>query len=394
MPQSRQASVFPPSALVAILRDGHPRSISEIAATTGLSRSTVKQRLDEVLRAGLVAPTGEAVTTGGRPSARFQLNGAAWPIIGIDLGATHCLVGILDLFGNVQAWDETPIDIAEGPHVLLEHAAAQAENLLARHGVDRARVAAIGIGLPGPIEHGTGRPVDPPIMPGWHNYDVPGHLADRLGAPTLVDNDVNIAALGEHTTAWPRTSDLLYVKVGTGIGAGIIAHGTLQRGAQGTAGDIGHVRVAAAANRPCRCGNTGCLEAEAGGAALLRELRGHGKDVSGLSGIHDLADRGDIITAQLLRNAGRMIGEVLTTCVSLLNPSVIVAGGAVAQAGEHLVAGIREVVYTQAQAHASRELTISRAKTGRLAALIGASVLAADHILSHDSVQHRVGNGR
>ena len=390
MSQDRQPSVVTAGELATYLRDGRARSLSELAAAFGLSRSTVKQRVDELLGIGLVAQTGEAVSTGGRPSSQYRLQADAWLIVGIDLGATHSVVGILDLNGQVLDSVEAVIDIADGPQKVLDGAVRDIHTLLERISRSGQDLMAIGVGLPGPVEHASGRPIDPPIMPGWNGFDVPGYMASHFQVPTLVDNDVNIAALGERTIAWPDTDELVYLKVATGIGAGIIAGGTLQRGAQGTAGDIGHIRVASGARNVCRCGNVGCLEATASGAVIARELRSRGLDAADSAWVVALAQQGDIVTTQLLREAGRVIGEVLTACVSFLNPSVIVIGGPIAFAGEHLLAGIREVVYNRSMPLATRDLAIVRARTGGDAALIGASVLAAEHVLSPEFIQELV----
>ncbi len=182
--------------------------------------------------------------------------------------------------------------------------------------------------------------------------------SQHLDVPVLVDNDVNIMALGERAVAWPGVDHLMFVKVATGIGAGVISGGALQRGAQGIAGDIGHVRVARGAGVPCHCGNMGCLEALASGPAIARALRAQGVPAENGDDVVDLVKRGNIDAIQAVRQAGRDIGEVLTTCVSLVNPSVIAIGGSMARVGEHLIAGVREVVYTRSIPLATEHLAI------------------------------------
>jgi len=198
----------------------------------------------------------------------------------------------------------------------------------------------------------------------------------------LVDNDVNIMALGERETAWPDVDHLIFVKVATGIGSGVISGGILQRGAQGIAGDIGHVQVPRGADVPCHCGNRGCLEALASGPALAAALRGRGLDIGTNQDVVDLVKRGNLEAIQAVRQAGRDLGVVLTACVSLINPSVIVIGGSMAQAGEHLIAGVREVVYTRSMPLATQHLQITQSGAGPNAAVIGASMLAIHHALS------------
>jgi glucokinase len=178
----------------------------------------------------------------------------------------------------------------------------------------------------------------------------------------------------------------MFVKIATGIGAGLISGGTLQRGAQGVAGDIGHVQVARAANVPCRCGNRGCLEAIAAGPAIARTLREQGVEAHTGSDVVDLVKRGSIEAIQAVRQAGRDIGEVLTTCVSLVNPSVIAIGGSMARVGEHLIAGVREVVYTRSTPLATEHLSIVQSAAADRAAILGASMLAVEHALSPEAL--------
>ncbi len=214
---------------------------------------------------------------------------------------------------------------------------------------------------------------------------MPGWVQQHLQVPVLVDNDVNIMALGERAIAWPTTSHLMFVKVATGIGSGVISGGRLQRGAQGVAGDIGHVHVARGADVPCHCGNRGCLEALASGPAIARALRAQGVPAENGNDVVALVKRGNIDAIQAVRQAGRDIGEVLTACVSLMNPSVIALGGSMARVGEHLIAGVREVVYTRSIPLATEHLSIVQSATAENAGIIGASVLAIEHALSPEA---------
>ncbi|MDG4866248.1 ROK family protein, partial [Streptomyces sp. T-3] len=197
-------------------------------------------------------------STGGRPPRRLRLRTREHAVAGVDLGASHCRVALMDIGGEILALREDPLSIADGPEAVLGHVERTLDGLLKETGRERGALQSIGVGVPGPVEFSTGRPVDPPIMPGWHQYPIPEFFAGRFGVRALVDNDVNVMALGEQRRAFPDTRYLLYIKVGTGIGCGIVADGRLHRGAQGSAGDIGHIRVGDE-EEPCRCGNTGCL---------------------------------------------------------------------------------------------------------------------------------------
>ncbi len=388
--QGRTSALPAPGAseVFQLLRDGQPRTRAELAQLTGLARSTVASRVETLMTLGLVAPYGGAVSTGGRPPSLFALNPGARVVIGADIGATHALVILTDLSGAELASARQTLSISDGPEAVLGWLVATIGELLVEAHRSSSELAAIGIGLPGPVEHETGRPINPPIMPGWDRFDVPGLVQRTFAVPVLVDNDVNIMALGELSSNWPDTSDLMFIKVATGIGAGIISGSMLQRGAQGTAGDLGHVRVPRGGDIPCRCGNTGCLEAMAGGPALAAALNAlTGGTLTNSQGVIDLVRSGDGNAIQVIRQAGRDIGDVLATCVNLINPAVVVIGGSLAQAGEHLLAGIREVVYRRSLPLATEHLRIVPSVAGQNAGVRGASVMAISHVLSPESIE-------
>jgi predicted NBD/HSP70 family sugar kinase len=379
------------SELFQLLRDGQPRTRAELASVTGLARSTIALRVDALMELGLVSPVGDAQSTGGRPSSQFALNPSAKVVIAADLGATHATIAITDLTGAVLAERRGRRDIADGPEAVLTWMVETGRELLTEIRRNEADVIAIGIGLPGPVEHSTGMPINPPIMPGWHNFDVPRFVQQHLEVPVLVDNDVNIMALGEQAYGWPTTEHMIFVKVATGIGSGVISSGRLQRGAQGIAGDIGHVQIPRGAGVPCHCGNRGCLEALASGPAIAAELRKVGAAVDTSQDVVDLVKMGNIDAIQAVRQAGRDIGEVLTACVSLMNPSVIAIGGSMAQAGEHLIAGVREIVYARSMPLATGHLSIVQSTAGASAAVLGASMLAIHHALSPENIDAMAG---
>src|SRR5690606_6031781 len=224
---------------------------------------------------------------------------------------------VTDLAGTVLAERTARMAVSLGPEPVLTWMVDTANDLIAEAGLSRDQVAAVGVGVPGPVEYSTGRPAKPPIMPGWDAFDVPGWVQQHLEVPVLVDNDVNISALGERAAAWPATDHLIFVKVATGIGAGIISDGRLLRGAQGIAGDFGHVRVARGADVPCHCGNTGCLEALASGPAIARSLAAQGIEARSGHDVIELVKGGRLDAIQAVRQARRDLGEVLTAFVSL-----------------------------------------------------------------------------
>jgi predicted NBD/HSP70 family sugar kinase len=373
--------------LFQLLRDGRARTRAELALTTGLARSTVAARIDALIASGLVGPAGEANSSGGRPPSRFAFNPAARAVLAVDVGATHVIVAVTDLSGEVLAERRLAQDVAAGPEAVLGKVVKEGLALLQKAGRGTHDLAGVGIGLPGPVEHATGRPVKPPIMPGWDGFDVVRYVQRSLPVPVLVDNDVNIMALGERTAHWPEHANFLFIKVATGVGSGIISSGELQRGANGTAGDLGHVRVPRGDDVLCRCGNYGCLEALASAPALAAELERQGVPASKGSDVLRLVSEGNVQAIHALRQAGRDVGDVLATVVNLLNPSVIVIGGSLGQAGEHLMAGVREVVYRRSLPLATSHLRIALSLAGDKAAILGASQLVTQYVLSPAAIE-------
>jgi glucokinase-like ROK family protein len=372
------SAIGTPGEILQLIRRGEATTRNAVAGATGLARSTVALRIDQLIAERLVTEVGDAPSTGGRPPAFLAFNRDAGVVLVADLGATHARLAVTDLAGHALAERAVDLDIATGPESVLTEMEAQFDSILES---TSHHVSAIGIGVPGPVEFAAGRAVNPPIMPGWHGYPIRDRVSARFDAPCLVDNDVNIMALGEHWVASPRPDNLLFVKVGTGIGSGLILGGRLHRGAQGAAGDIGHVQIAAAEGVLCRCGNDGCLEAVAGGRALAEHLAAGGAATETSRDVVRLADAGDHIAVSAIREAGRRIGRVLASMVNILNPESIVVGGDVAEAGEHLLAGIREVVYRRSTALATAQLTVTTSTLGDRAGITGAAAMAIEHVL-------------
>lgn len=377
-----------PGVLFQLVRDGQASSRSELARTTGLARSTVSQRVDALLGLGLLVEQGDAPSTGGRPPTQLVFDAASGVVLSADLGATHCRLAVSDLACTVLAELPGECDIANGPDAVLGWVRERFAELLDEVGRTPADVRGIGIGVPGPVEFAAGRAVSPPIMPGWDGVPIPPHFADDFpGVPVLVDNDVNVMALGEYWVSWRHAcDDLLFVKVATGIGSGIVTGGVIHRGADGTAGDLGHVQVPDAGDALCRCGNRGCVEAVASGGALARELTSIGIEAHHCRDVVRLVRNGNSQAVTLVRQAGRLVGEVLAGAVNFFNPSVIVIGGDLAHAHEQFFAGVREVVYRRSTALATRHLELARSRLDDRAGVIGCAVTVIEQILSPEAI--------
>ncbi len=374
-----------PGELLSLIRAGTAVTRADLARHTGLARSTVAQRVDALLASGLVLEAGDTPSTGGRPATMLAFNHQAGVVLVADLGATHARVAVTDLAGTTLAERAGDLDIALGPAEVLKWVSARFHELLDQTAHAAADVRGIGIGVPGPVEFDTGRPVNPPIMPGWDGFDIPGWFADRYGAPVLVDNDVNIMARGEHWVHWRRTPHLLLVKVGTGIGCGIVADGHIHRGARGAAGDIGHIR-ATGEDVICACGNIGCLEAVAGGHALATRLAASGVEAQNSRDVVRLVHEGNVKATQMVRAAGRTLGEVLAGTVNFFNPAVIVIGGDIAEAHAQLLAGVREGIFSRSLPLATRDLRVVPCRLGDRAGITGAAITAIEQVLAPAAV--------
>jgi predicted NBD/HSP70 family sugar kinase len=373
-------------AVLRVVREAGTITRAELARQTGLGRSTVAQRVDALLRHGLIYEAGENASTGGRPATALAFNDRSGVVLCADLGATHSRLAVSDLGGALLAELATDLDIAAGPAAVLATVHEHFEGLLAEAQRDHDNVQGIGIGVPGPVAFDVGEPTSPPIMPGWDRFSIPEWFAERYeDAPVLVDNDVNIMALGEHWTHWRDREHFLFIKVGTGIGCGIVASGQIHRGAKGAAGDIGHIRLTGE-DALCRCGNVGCLEAVSGGGALARRLTEAGVEARASRDVVRLVRAGNPLATQLVREAGRDLGEVLAGCVNFFNPGVIVIGGDLGQASEQLLAGVREVTFSRSLPLATEELRVVPSRLGDRAGVIGAAIMSIEHVLSPDAI--------
>ncbi len=373
------------------IRSGDACTRPDLGRLLGLGRTVVTQRVAQLVDAGLVEEGALGPSTGGRPSRELRLRADAGHLLVAEVGATRVSAAVTDLSGRLLDHREVAGDITRGPEYGLDRITALFAAGLADRPAGAPPVWGIGVGVPGPVEFATGRPVAPPIMPGWDGYSIRDHLAAAFDAPVWVDNEVNLMALGELRAGAARGErDMIFIKIGTGIGAGLVSGGRLHRGAQGCAGDVGHVAVVDDAAIVCRCGNVGCLEAVAGGAAMAQKLTEAGLDAADSRDVVAHVRAGRPQAMQLVRQAGRTLGGVLATSVNLLNPNVVVVGGDIATADEHLLAGVREVVYQRSLPLATRHLRIVRSRLDDRAGVVGAAVMVIEHVLSPEAVDAAV----
>ncbi|MGB0100292.1 MAG: ROK family transcriptional regulator [Nocardioides sp.] len=378
--------------ILAQLRDVGPLSKAQLADALEVSRTTVAAEVARLVELGLAQEAGPAASRGGRRSTLVDLSSEI-RFAGISIGATGLSVGVTDGRLAVLATRSRSSDIRRGPEVVLAEALELLGEVMADVGVDQ--VMGAGVGVPGPVDFHRGVSVSPPIMPGWDGYPVRDVVSRELGCPVVLDNDVNVLAVGEqHAGVAKGARDFLFVKIGTGIGCGIVIDGELYRGLNGCAGDIGHIRVDDF-GPTCACGSTGCLEAFSGGAALARDalaLAHSGRspalaDLLAAKGEHGeltAADvglavaQGDAQAVQLIRDSGRHVGEVLAGLVSFFNPGLIVIGGRVTGLGHALLAEIRGVTYRRSLPLATGNLPIVLSELADEGGVIGAARLISN----------------
>ncbi|WP_344602107.1 ROK family protein [Streptomyces glaucus] len=384
--------------LLALVRSGRATTRGALQRATGLSRATVGQRLDRLFRAGwLREGAGGPVDSplGGRPSLILEFDDEHAVVLAADLDTRHARAAVLTLAGEVLAEHTGPLVVEDGPDAVLGELGRWFAELLEKAGRRAQEVCGAGLAVPGPVDIGTGRVVQPPIMPGWDGYDIRGRLtrafAEHTGAgsvPVLVDNDANLMAYAEQRAGHPDCSAFVLVKVSTGIGAGVVVDGGIYRGVDGGAGDIGHIRVPQGAQALCRCGSYGCLAAVASGGAVARRLAAAGVRAASGSDVRDLLAAGHPEAVALAREAGRLVGDVLATVVTLLNPGVLMIAGDLA--GTPFVTGVRELLYQRALPRSTARLDVVTSRLGERAGLVGAGALVVEHLYAPERVEERL----
>ena len=366
-------------------------SRAEIAKRTNLSRSTVSNIANELLAANLVQESGTGQSQGGRRPILLEFNYQAGYVVGVELGATHTFVIVADLKPQTIVELEQDFDITVGPEAGLCRVIELVRQALAQAGVSPERVLGMGIGVPGPVRHDMGSVTFPPIMPGWHGFPLRVRLEEELGVTVYLDNDANLGALGEWAHgAGQGVDNLAYIKVGTGIGCGLLINGNIYRGQSGSAGEIGHITIDEN-GPPCRCGNYGCLESMAAGPVIAhraqsairagqKTILAQAESVEKITAmdVARAAFQGDPLSLQLFHETGRHVGVALAGLINLFNPKMVIIGGGVARAGDILLEPIRRSVQSHGLRIAVESCQIVQAQLGREATALGAVTLVLE----------------
>jgi predicted NBD/HSP70 family sugar kinase len=364
--------------MMQLIRESGTLSRSDLARKSGLALSSVSTRVEELLSSGLIEEAGDGVSTGGRRPRMLRIKPGSAVVLAADMGTTHARLAVLDVSGERIATGEMPVRFADGPEAVLSAVSDKLTDMAS----GGPQIAGVGLALPGPVDPATGRVTAPSRMPGWHGFAAGDWLSERFGVPVATDNDANLLALGESRARAER--HLVAVKIGSGIGCGIIADGAIYRGANGAAGDISHVRVGSVGpdnERLCGCGRTGCLETLASGAALLEQLAAAGQVLGSTAELIERVRHGDPAANLAVRTAGGYLGEVLAVVVNFFNPQLIVLGGALAEAAP-LLASLRAAIYERCLPMASQAVTITTASAGPDAGLAGAAALILDRLVT------------
>ncbi len=382
--------------VVRAIRMAGDLSRTDLARKLGYSRALISGVVKNLIARGILVEGEEAASTGGRRAKNLVFNDSFAYVFGIDIGATSVDLALANFRGEFLLRDARPLDVRDGPEAVLTEIAGIAQAMIDELGIPNDKVLSLGIGVPGPVDFARGVLIMPPIMPGWGEYPIRQKMRGIFPAATvMVDNDVNVMAMGElRGGAGKGVENFIFVKVGTGIGAGIVARGSIYRGSDGCAGDIGHIQ--ADRNGPvCHCGNVGCLEAMASGSAISRlamEVARDGRSpimaryleqgVERLTARHVgmAAHEGDRVAMAIIKESGSLIGSVLAGVVNFFNPSLILIGGGVAHIGTQFLANIRRSVLSRSLPLSTQNLRIDYSSMGDDAGVTGAVALALEHI--------------
>jgi glucokinase-like ROK family protein len=375
-------------------------SRADLADKMGLTRAAVSLIVNDLLDSGVIQEAEIRSAPSGRPPVTLEINPKLGLVGAIDMGASHMSVAIADFTARILQEFEIPLDIKNGPKLCLEEANQQLLKLLESHGLSISNISAVGVGVPGPVITEAGMVVAPPIMPGWDRYPIRATLEKMWGCPVTLNNDAELGALGEWAYGAGRgEKNIAYIKVGTGIGAGLILNQQIYGGTRGAAGEIGHLTIDE--NGPlCNCGNHGCLEAFASGYAIAQQgelliqsgkrtlLSDLGSEKITAHEVAEAARRGDLHAQEILRRSGTFIGIAIAGLINLFNPSIVIIGGGVAQVGDLLTAPIRQAVRERAMRASEQSVRITTAMLGRRSLLMGATVQAIN-VAIHNAAERK-----
>ena len=355
----------------------------QLAQRMNLTRAAMTAIVNDLLEADIICEASNRPSSAGRPAITLEINPKRGCVAGVDMGATHLTIMISNCAAHVVTEKEIPLRIADGPQICLDQADALLHETLHEAGIKLEELLAIGLGVPGPIMAEAGTVVAPPIMPGWDRFPIRDTLEKRWGHPLSLNNDAELGAVGEWAYGAARSvANLAYIKVGTGVGAGLLLDGRIYRGASGSAGEIGHLTVETNGEL-CTCGNIGCLETISSGQAIARraqqalsqplqtQMAQQAEPITARD-VANYARRGDLTAQQILADAGSQLGIAIAGLINLINPDMVVVGGGVAQIGDLFLEPVRREVLRRGLPASARSVQITTALLGRRSISMGA----------------------
>jgi len=388
---------LPEAEIINAIRTFGELSRTDLARKLGFSRASVTALINALLEKDILHEAGPGESQGGRRPVLLALNGQLGYLVGVDMGATSVSLALADLNGVILARASEPADVRDTPEQMLGRIGDIALELLQQQGGKPTQVIGIGLGVPGPVEFSRGVLIAPPLMPRWEGYPIKQFMRQIFpAAQVVVDNDVNVMAIGEsYAGAGHGIDNFIFIKIGTGIGSGIICQGQIYRGSDGCAGDVGHICIDY--NGPvCHCGNIGCLEAMAAGPAIAKRAAtaaqagqseflatrlAENKDLTAID-VGEAAAAGDQAANEIIKDSGRMIGGMLAGLVNFFNPRLILIGGGVSKIGIKFLSSIRQAVLRRSTALSTQDLRIEYSSLGDDAGIVGAIQLASDYVFT------------
>ena len=370
-------------------------SRADLARRTGLSRSTISGIVSDLLETGLVREERAGSSNGGRRPVLLGFQDDISHLIGIDMGATHISVAVMNLRGVVRGWRRESHDVRDDPQGSLEITRALIRLAMSDANVHLSGVVGIGIGVPSPVSPASPGELSPLFMPAWQDLNIQRALQESFPVPIKVLNDANAGALSElWWGAGQDSKNIAYVKIATGVGAGLVVNGKVYEGESGLAGEIGHTSIDPTGPR-CICGLNGCLNVLVGSAELLRRatdlLQTHPTSVLAsrsfrVRDLVDAAEADDPVANEVLRYAGENLGLGVANLLNLINPDVVILSGGLTRAGSKLLEPLERVVESRSLFQSAAKSRLATGKLGSQGIAIGAATSVLEMALENPSL--------
>ncbi len=384
------------SQIIKRIRAERSISRASLARATGLSATTISSIASELLKSGYVAETGEGKSSGGRRPILLAFQPDQKMVIGIDLGASHITTALTNLQGKIKVIQSKKFNASEDPEGAIEYIRQQVKTLLHHQSVGPNGVLGIGIAAPAPLEGEKLDMLSPVILPQWEGIQLVEKIEAASGLPVYIDNDANVGAIAEKWWGSGRgVSNLVYIKLGTGVGAGLIINDKIFKGTGGTAGEIGHTTINTKGPM-CRCGNRGCLESYVSNLAVLAKTKKRLVDYPAsilkqqaltIEHLIDAAQQQDELAIDIIVSAGKNLGIAIANLLNLVNPELIILGGDIVEVGELFVDAVRSTAFNRSISKAANEVTIKISEFQQDSIVVGAATLAIYHAFLPTSIR-------